>query len=66
MYSEYYAVEVEDERIEDAFKLYLKWCQNNNEVPEVLRVEEITDSGTLDHVLYHAEIEGFKVEEEEE
>lgn len=63
MYSTYYEKEFTRDEIEQAIEKYLKWCQKNEQTPEINDIDEITNDSELSHVLYHAEIEGYKIDE---
>ena len=58
MYSEYYEREFSQRECWQALQLYLEWCKEHHLEPETEVIEEgVTDTGMLDHVLYHAEIQ---------
>lgn len=59
MYSDYYERTYTKEQIESALTYYLDWCNDNGFDPEVEVIENVSTTGILDHVLYHAEIQGF-------
>ena len=66
MYSEYYQKSFSEEVINEAIDLYGMWCKENNQEPEVdlaLDAEQFEgNQKALDHVLYHAEIQGLCIE----
>ena len=63
---EYYEQDITSGDFEVALEAYQRWCKNNNQEPEVAidaNLDDISES-ELAHVLYHAEIEGFKLEDD--
>lgn len=61
--SEYYNTNISDSTFEDATSFYFKWCNDNNQEPEISIDDELDDisDSQLDHVLYHAELAGFEI-----
>tara|TARA_B100002019_G_C21209198_1_gene568433 strand:+ start:756 stop:983 length:228 start_codon:yes stop_codon:yes gene_type:complete len=68
-FSDYYEKEVSIEELEEAYDLYVDYCQENNlenEAEEIVSIQGIEgianfDTGMADHILYHAEIKGFEI-----
>lgn len=64
--SDYFHTELTIADMEEAYEYYCKWCDANgqeNEVSEIvdeLGFESI-DTGLIDHILYHAEIQGYEI-----
>lgn len=69
VHSSYYGQSFTLEFLEEAMDYYLQWCKANNQTPEIdedMGVDQLIDNDALtDHVLYHAEIQGLKIEEGE-
>lgn len=63
VYSDYFGRSFNSTEIGTALTFYLEWCNANRLLPEVSGLDEI-DESNIDHVLYHAEIQGFQTEEE--
>tara|TARA_B100002019_G_scaffold293034_1_gene318377 strand:+ start:781 stop:1002 length:222 start_codon:yes stop_codon:yes gene_type:complete len=66
-YSAYYRTHVSAEQLEEAYDLYVNYCNENNlkdEAEEIIEFHGLSGlhEGMIDHILYHAEIAGFKVE----
>lgn len=58
LYSDYVGCEVTREEAEEALELYIKYCKDNDLVPEVEtdNIEQFEENVSgLDHVLYHAQ-----------
>lgn len=66
IYSDYYERYFSLSDVEDALERYAEWCKKDgrNMEPEVTTLEECENSTScLDHVLYHAEMNGFVIED---
>lgn len=63
-YSDYHEETFSAEQMEEAIELYVKWCAENNQTPEwdtedyLIALKD--DPGMVGHIVYHAEIMGFK------
>jgi hypothetical protein len=60
-YSEYYDTTLNESEMETALEFYIDWCDKNNLFPEVVTIAEGLEPGEIDHILYHAEIEGYSI-----
>ena len=60
MYCDYYEQVFNNDEIEEAFSFYERWSKSNNQPMEVPTAEDV-DETNIGHVMYHAEIEGYKV-----
>lgn len=66
--SDYYEGRVSFHNIVNIFPSYIKWCKENNAIPEIT-MEELETYGDelptniLDHILYHSEINGLDISE---
>lgn len=71
--SEYYDAIFSYDTFRDAYlNYYLNWCEENKQEPEIniddfnlLEPDEFEES-LIEHILYHAEIYGFDIEEKKE
>ena len=64
VFSDYYESYIDEYDFEDLAKpLYFQWMRNNNQTPEIKEEDGLFDltAGQVDHVLYHAEMEGFTI-----
>jgi hypothetical protein len=64
VFSDYYESYIDEYDFEDLAKpLYFQWMRNNNQTPEIKEEDGLFDltTGQVDHVLYHAEMEGFTI-----
>ena len=61
MYSDYYEQTFTRDQVEIALDLYIKWCEENDITPEVENINDVSNTGVLDHVLYHAEFQGYVI-----
>jgi hypothetical protein len=65
LYSDYYEREFNSVEIGIALNHYLDWCRAKGSSPEVSQLNEIDDRN-IDHVLYHAELQGYVIDEDSE
>jgi hypothetical protein len=63
LYSTYYKKDFSKDEVEQALAKYLTWCKKNEQTAEYTDVDQIDNDEKLSHVLYHAEIEGYKIDE---
>lgn len=68
MYSSYYEQSFTEADIDEALDYYNAWCQENGQEPEVdvnAGAEQFEDDEpALSHMLYHAELKGWKPDAE--
>jgi len=58
MFDEYHETHFDEDEIEAHLKKYLLWCKENNQTPEVTKLEEV-DENNISHVVYHADLQGL-------
>lgn len=62
-YCNYYDTIIDEFSFNEALTYYQKWCKENGQKPEIGELAELEhlSEEELNHVLYHAEIQGFVI-----
>ena len=63
--SDYYGRSFNAVELGEALELYLQWCKDNSQEPEVDQLDMIHESN-INHLLYHAEMQGFVIDDSDE
>jgi hypothetical protein len=60
IHSEYYGttLELTDTQLETILDLYIEWCEDSNQEPEVTDIDTLKEMpNSLDHAIWHAEVQ---------
>lgn len=55
IYDDYHEKYWDVEELQSLLELYLIWCKDNKQKPEIKNVEELTESN-ISHIAYHANL----------